>query len=777
MKELFVRKYLALIFVLLFFVGLSAQSQKVRINSITIEGNTVDASSIRMNSGLAAGMEITGEDLQKAVRSLWALRIFSDVQIYILNQSMDGLDLLIKVKEYPRLGNVVIGGNDELSKKDIEEEMNTYRGMVITPYKIFKMKKAVLDKYKEKGYLLATFDVDTVFTNKNRVDLIISVQEGPEVQVEKITFHDNEAFDNDKLRGQMDDIKEDRWWRGADFDHKKFEADKERIVKFYKENGFRDAEVVRDSLSYSEDKSDLFIDIWVYEGNKYYFGDMSFEGNVIFKDEELQAALDIRKGDIYNQKKFDEGLKTRLQTMYYNQGYLFANIIPREIPVSEDTLDVIFRVVEGNVVRVKEIMVSGNTKTHEKVIRREFRIHPGDVFNSAKLERSIRDVMILNYFANVVPDVRLIEDDTKNVNLRVEVEEKSTDMANMSAGYSQRDGMIGSLGLTFNNFSLSHPFSGGDGQRLSFDWQFGRIYRSISLSFTEPWLFSTPTLGGFSLFNTRTGGGFYPWDRRDRGGTLRLGRRFYWPDNYFRGDWILRYAQTSISNIRDADLLARYQRSGIAGNTSQLSITQIISRDSRNNPEFPTRGSSHSLLTELSGGPLGGEQDFFKSVFTAEWFIPLPLGLVLYSQNKYGVIEKIQDESLILFGEYFYIGGSGLGFSEGLRGYDDGQVGPLTSAGSPLGGKVMLKNSLELRFQIAPNPTIFGLFFAEGGNAWEHLDQTNPFELRRSVGTGVRLFMPMIGIIGIDFGYGFDYYDEFGKRKGQWKVHFQFGRF
>lgn len=757
--------------------SLLGQAQKIKINSIVVKGNTVDASSIRLNSGLTAGMEITGEDLQQAVRSLWALRIFSDVQIYIQNQSAEGIDLLIKVEEFPRLGNVSIEGYDELSEKEVQESLNTYRGMVVTPYKIFKMKNTLLDKYKEEGYLLAEVDIDTVHAKTNRVDLLVDIREGREVQVETISFHNNENFEDDKLRGQMDDIKEDRWWRGADFDHKKFEADKERIVQFYKENGFRDAEVIKDSLSYSEDKSDLFIDIWVYEGNKYYFGDIAFEGNVIFSNEELQTAMDIRKGDTYDQKKFDEGIQTRVKTMYYNQGYLFANVIPREIPVSEDTLDVLFRIIEGNVVHVKEVVIGGNTKTHEKVIRREFRLHPGDVFNSAKLERSIRDVMILNYFANVNPDVRLIENDTKNVNLRVDVEEKSTDMASMSAGYSQRDGMIGSLGLTFNNFSMAHPFSGGDGQRLSFDWQFGRIYRSISLSFTEPWLFGTPTLGGFSIFNTRTGGGFYPWDRRDRGGTVRIGRRFYWPDNYFRGDWIVRYAQTSITNIRDADLLARYQASGIAGNTTQLSLTQIISRDSRNNPEFPTRGSSHSFMTEISGGPFGGDQDFFKSIFTAEWFIPLPFGLVLYSHNKYGVIEELIDNSLILFGEYFYIGGSGLGFAEGLRGYDDGQVGPLTTGGSPLGGKVMLKNSLELRFQIAPNPTIFGLFFAEGGNAWEHLDQANPFELRRSVGTGVRLFMPMIGIIGIDFGYGFDYYDQYGKREGQWKVHFQFGRF
>lgn len=751
-----------------------AQAQKIVINAITVEGNkSADASSIRLNSGLASGMEITGEDIQQAIKNLWALRIFSDIQIYVTNQSIDGIDILIKVQEYPRLNLVNISGYDELSKDEIEDELDTYRGMVVTPFKMSQMKQRILKKYFDEGFLLAELTIDTSYVADQKVDLNINITEGAEVQVEKITFHNNKAFDDDDLKDAMEEIQEDRWWRSADFDPKKFEEDKNLVVQYYKENGYRDAEVLRDSLHYSDDKQDLYIDIWVYEGNKYYFGDIKFDGNEIFTDEELAFTLDIQRGDVYDQKKYDEGIRDRLQKLYYNQGYLFASIVPQEIPVENDTLNINFSITEGNVVRIKEVQITGNTKTHEKVIRREFKLHPGDKFNSAKLERSIRDLMILNYFSNITPDVRLIPDDSKHVNLKVEVEEKSTDMANMSAGYSQRDGLIGSIGLTFNNFSMAHPFSGGDGQRLAIDWQFGRIYRSFSISFTEPWLFDTPTLGGFSLFDTRTGGGYYPWTRNDRGASVRLGRRFRWPDNYFRGDWIFRAAETRISNISDSQLLSIYRE----GRTTQFSLTQIISRDSRNNPEFPTKGTAHSLTTELSGGPFGGQQHFFKTIFSSEWFIPLPANLVLYAQNKYGLIKELKDDTSILFGEYFYLGGSGLGFAEGLRGYDDGQVGPLTSSGQPIGGKSMVKSTLELRFPIAPNPTIFGLLFAEGGNAWSTIGETNPFELRRSLGAGIRLFMPLVGIIGIDFGYGFDYYDKLGNREGRWKVHFQFGRF
>lgn len=767
------RRIFAIALVLLITTKVFSQAQDIIINAITIEGNSsADASSIRLNSGLTAGMSISGDDIQQAIRNLWALRIFEDIQIYVTNQSVDGIDLLIKVKEYPRLNEVIITGIDELSEDDIKDEINSYKGMVIAPYKIAIMKEKILERYQDEGYLLAKVNIDTSYAKKDRVNLLVNIDEGSEVQVEKITFHNNRAFDDDDLKDAMEDINEDRWWRSADFDPDKYKSDKDLIVQFYKENGYRDAEILRDSLYYSDDKEDLFIDIWVYEGNKYHFGDITFSGNEIFTDNELHATLDIEKGDIYDQKKYDEGLRDRLQKLYYNEGYLFASIVPQEIPVKNDTLNINFNITEGNVVRIKEIIIGGNTKTHEKVIRREFRLQPGDKFNSAKLERSVRDLMILNYFSNIVPDVKLIPDDSKHVNLKVDVEEKSTDMANMSAGYSQRDGLIGSIGLTFNNFSLAHPLSGGDGQRLVIDWQFGRIYRSFSISFTEPWLFDTPTLGGFSLFNTRTGGGYYPWTRRDRGATIRLGRRFRWPDNYFRGDWIFRLAETEISDV-DAELQSLYN----SGKTGQLSLTQIISRDSRNNPEFPTNGSTHSLSMELSGGPLGGEQHFFKTIFLADWYIPLPFNLVLYSSNKYGIIKKLKDNTRILFGEYFYMGGSGLGFAEGLRGYDDGQVGPLTSSGSPIGGTAMAKSTLELRFPIAPNPTIFGLLFAEGGNVWQKTNEINPFDLKRSVGVGVRLFMPLVGIIGIDFGYGFDYEKSNFDRQGKWQVHFQFGRF
>lgn len=770
-------KRLYIVFVLIVLVSLGqAQVRKIKILSIAVEGNkTAEASSIRLNSGLMAGKEITGEDIQKAIKNLWSLRIFSDVKIIAANQTDEGIELIIRVEEFPRLKKIEMSGNDEIDTDDIEKEISVYKGMTVSDYKIFKIKKTIKKLYADEGYLLAEINIDTTSAGPDLVNLKIDIDEGEEVQVEQIRFHGNIAFEDDDLKDEMDEIQEDSWWRSADFNPKQYEKDLELVLQFCRENGYRDAEILRDSISFSEDKQDMYIDIWIYEGDKYYFGSISFTGNTIFNEDELEETLDIKRGDNYDQKKYDEGIRDRLQKMYYNQGYLFAGIQPQEIPVGKDTLNVNFNITEGHVVTVKEINISGNTRTHEKVLRREFKLHPGDVFNSARLERSIRDLTILNYFSNVVPDVQLIPDDDKHVNLEVRVEEKSTDMANMSAGYSQRDGMIGSIGTSFTNFSLAHPFSGGDGQRLTFDWQFGQIYRSISISFTEPWMFNTPTLAGFSIFDTRYGGSYLPYNSHRLGGSIHIGRRFYWPDNFFRGDWIFSMSKSSYTDI-DEELLVDYGYRGY-NNIKQVSLTQIISRDSRDQPEFPTRGSVHSFSLQLSGGPLGGDAQYIKSIFSAEWFIPLYYGFILYSHNKYGFLEQISNNSTVLFNEFFYIGGSGLSYAESLRGYGDGQAGPLSSTGQAIGGQAMVKNSVELRFPISPNPTIFGLFFAEAGNAWKDITETDPFNLKRSAGVGIRLFMPMLGIIGIDLGYGYDRLNTQGEREGQWEVHFKFGKF
>ncbi len=565
----------------------------------------------------------------------------------------------------------------------------------------------------------------------------------------------------------MEETKEDTWWRGADFKPEEFEKDKEKVLEFYRNNGFRNAKVVRDSISYGENKADMFIDVFVEEGGRYYFGSTSFEGNDLFADDRLRRAFEFEKGDVYNEESFNNTVQN-ISKIYYDDGYIYSQVSPRESLVDGDTVNINFNIAEGEPVKINQVLITGNTKTKDKVIRREIWLRPGDVFSNALLERSQRDVWILNYFANVVPSLKVLPDDPNLVDIVFMVEEKSTDTANISAGYSQLDGMIGAIGVTMNNFR-------GSGQVMNFEWQFGKIYRSLRIGFTEPWLFDSPTLAGFNIFDTKRGGQWYGFDYRNRGASLRFGRRFKWPDDFFRGDWILQVARSEIKNIDpglnlDARLIDDRNSTGVQ-------LTQMITRDSRNRPEFPTAGSVVQLSNTVSGGFLGGNEDFYRHEFVLENYMPAFWKFVLYHNVDLGYIRQMRSGSYIPPLELFYMGGTALSIGTQLRGYEERGVGPITASGYPTGGFTKAKVTTELRFPIVANPTSFGLIFAEAGNIWQEVGSANIFDMRRSVGFGFRVFMPMVGMLGLDIGYGFDNVEPFTLREyGKWRAHFQFGR-
>jgi len=753
---------------LVFFVVHSSsaqEEQKAKIMKVRLEGLTnTDADIVKLNSGLIEGREVSLEDVQAAIKQIWRLGIFSDIQVFNESDDEKNLEVLIKVEEYPRLNEIKLEGNKKLKTKEINDELDFYRGQIASPSRISKGVKKLNQVYSEKGFLLAEITTITEpAEEEGKVDLAITIDEGKKVQIKEVTFSGNNSFDDGKLKKQMKKTKEDRWWRGGDFKKDEFDTDKENILEFYRKNGFRDAEIVSDSISYDDNKEDLFIHLTVNEGDKYYFGNFSFDGNKIFDSDVLLAFSRLKKGDEYNKEKFENGLGT-INQLYYDKGYLYTQINHQEIPTAEDTVDINISLVERNPVVVQRIEILGNTRTRENVIRRELKIMPGDTFSSLAIQRSQRDIFVLNYFANVVPDVVPIDQET--VNLTFTVEERPTQMANFSAGYSQRDGVIGGLGVTMPNLF-------GRGQTGMIDWQFGRIYRSFQISFTEPWLMGTPTLGGFTLFDIKRGGEWYGYTYKSKGANLRAGRRFNWPDNYTRGDLIFEVSQNKISDVRaDIDL-----QSFLFGSesTHRRSITQILSRDSKNAPQFPTMGSTVSLSTQFSGGFFGGTEDFHKHVLRAEWYFPVFGKFVFYQNLMAGLIEEIGEGSYISPIELFFLGGSALSIGEPLRGYQERMVGPLSSDGYPLGGKALLKFTNELRFPISPNPIIYGLFFAEAGNNWASKEDADLFDLRRSVGFGIRLFMPMMGMMGIDLGYGYDNY-VYGKKKGVWRPTFTFGR-
>lgn len=767
------------------------QPQSLKILGLSVEGldprGGATGEAIIGHSGLKIGDEITlpGDQVRKAIQQLWALRIFSDVQIISENQVENGIYLLIKVKEHPRLARVELEGRDDVNEDDIRKKITVVKGQVVTPEDMTLLANNVKHLYEEEGHLLARITPETTIEDSTKgtgLVLTLRIEEGPAVTIDKVMFRGNKAFSEDDLKGELDETKEKTWWHfwsHPKFDRKKFEADKQKLVKFCRKNGYLDAEVVSDSMWYSIDKKKISVLLNIHEGAQYKIRSITWDGNTVYNSDVLTQRLQFRPGDIYNEERLEQNLhgnaeQSDVQSLFLDNGYLQSRLDPDIQRSGEDSLDIIVHVFEHNQFRVRHVNIVGNKKTKENVIRRELFTRPGDFFSRAAVIRSLRQLQQLNYFnpEKLKPEPRLVDDE--NVDLLYEVEEKSSDNVNASVGYSGAFGVTGALGFTINNFSISDPLQGGGGQILNFDWQFGEgaRFRTFSLGFTEPWLYDTPTTLGISLFDTRQ---VYYADLQQTGLSLRIGRgRLKWPDNYFRIDWTYRLQR---NNVHDNGGFSYYT----PGLHSQHSLTQVISRNSTDSPIFPATGSNVSLLAELSGGILPGDVDYQKWLFNADWYTPLfnTTRVVLFTSTSLGYINGIGDNPNIPFIEYFRMGGTGFGYIQttSLRGYEDQSVGPLDAQGRAVGGNVMTKHVLELRIALALNPIpIYVLGFAEAGNVFQDFKHTDLLDVRRSFGFGARLLIQPIGLIGFDYGYGADHILSPDGGPEGWKFHFQFGR-
>ena len=799
-----------------------------KILGITVEGNkSADASTIIANSGLKVNDEIQvpGDQTLNAIKQLWALNIFSDIQILIDKQIQTGVFLKIVVKENSRFEKLVIEGNDDLSTTDIENKAGFIRGQIIRPVDIARLKQRLMKDYAKDGYLNVDINPliyryfmadttkkginviwrdeknladeytveypfgDITYSNlidkiKDRIVLKLKIKENDKITVREIHFLGNRAFSEGDLKGAMNDIEESHWWKfwsGAKFDKEKFEKDKKAIQDFYLKNGYRDAGIINDSLVYYNNNKDLKIYISVYEGPQYKIRNIVWQGNTVFPSEALTERLDFKKGDIYDYEKFERNLRQNekqsdISSMYLDNGYLTFNLKTTEQKVDPDSIDLIIRMEEKNQFRIGKVDISGNDKTMDKVIRRELYTIPGDFFNRALLFRSVQQLANLQFF-NVEKlygpqgiDYNLENDST--VNVAFHVEEKSSDYLNASVGYSGSFGFSGSVGVTLTNFSMSNPFSLGGGQVLSFNWQFGvgNIYRTFTLGFTEPWMYDTPTLAGIELFDTRQQ---YIYDLSQAGGTLKLGRRLKWPDDYFYVQGLFRYQYNDVLN-----------GGGVypVGVSHQFTLGATISRRDIDNPTFPSKGSSVSLDAELSGGPfLPGDVNYYKLGFKVEWYKRLfnSNRVALYTVANMGYLQELDkaSETKINPFEYFFMGGNGLVIAtEPLRGYDDRTIGPKTADGTVFGGRVMTRYTAELRVSVAQDPIpLYLLVFAEAGNVFEKFANTDIFSLKKSAGVGARIMINPIGLIGFDLGYGFDRKSVDGKDPA-WLFHFQFGK-
>ncbi|MBT4485430.1 MAG: outer membrane protein assembly factor BamA, partial [Candidatus Latescibacteria bacterium] len=518
------RLHINIIFIFMFFLSYDtalAQSND-RIQEIVVESN-VDIKSLVVNqSGLKVGNALSRDSASEAIKRLWNLELFRDVSISS-EELEDGYKIIIKVEVLPEARTITTNGFKEFEEEEILNAIELVRGKMIGEGKIIKMKKKILNMYHEKGFLMAKaeFQLKPLPDDSIKVDIIISMNEGKKVKIKSISIEGNQNISDRRLTKIME-TKVHRWYRSGEYKEDVLEKDKELIVTLYKTRGFRDAVVLRDSLFYGEEDDRINLIIYVAEGKEYKFGKTTLEGNTHFTDEELLAYVTHESGDIFNEMLIDK-VKYDVTVDYNNEGYLQAMIQAVQY-AHGDTVDIHYDIAEWSISRIARVIIEGNVKTHEKIVRREITLLPGMAFNRDKLERSHREIMALNYFdpSGVLIDYEPAENENE-VNIKIKVTEKSTGIAQMGAGYSERDRLIGTLA-----FSNSNLF--GRGQGINFNWDMGTRRKSFQLGFTEPWLLDTPTIFSVSIYDIARSDYTSAFDReKRRGGYTRLGRELKWP--------------------------------------------------------------------------------------------------------------------------------------------------------------------------------------------------------------------------------------------------------
>ncbi|MFT5365431.1 MAG: outer membrane protein insertion porin family [Candidatus Latescibacterota bacterium] len=763
MKGTMKRFFVVLVVCLLQTFGVRAQVTEHVIKEIRVRGNSfAEASLIQDQSGLYAGQRLGSEDAGRAIRNLFKMGLFGDVKIFVDTDVVGGIAVEIVVVEYPRLGKVKFEGNGAFNDKKLKRELGLIEGQLIKPQEKKRSVVKLLELYHEKGYLLAAADVEVETPDdEGHLPLTFKIDEGRKVNLKKIRFHGNEPFTNTRLRKQMKETKQDGWWfGGGKYKEEDYEMDKESVLAFYRENGHREAAIVSDSLSYGPNKRDMYLDITIDKGPLYRFGKVSWAGNEKLADLGMAGLVVVDSGGVYSEERLFK-TQDQLKNAYMDVGYIGANIFPVETERDDHVIDVHFDVVENDPWKVRKILISGNTKTKDRVIRRELRVWPGQTFSRALLERSMREVMALNFFTNVVPTPIPIESSSE-IDLEFLVEEKSTGTASVGAGYSERDKLVGTIGLQIPNFK-------GNGQQLDFQWEFGTQRETFRIGFTEPWFRNTPTSLSGSLFHDTqrfSASGVANFDQQTRGGGFRVGRRLRFPD-YSRASVGYRLEDVRFINFSDSTTT----QVGSLSNNVTSSISANFTRDSRDLPQFSTSGSVISYTPALAGGFLAGNRDFHKHELVTSFYFPLFWKVALNMRSQLGIVASYGSES-VPFNELYTPGGVDLFTGSMLRGYPDQSVGPQNKGGQ-IGGVAQLLFNAEISIPIVANQ-FYALLFSDAGNAWGDLEQISTADLRRSVGFGIRIVAPVVGIMGFDFAWGIDRRRVDGQPV-QMITHFQFG--
>ena len=803
-------------------------------------------------SGLKVGdiVQVPGDDISDAAKRLWRQGLFGNVEIAIDKIAGDKAWLVINLREQPRISDVHYNGMKKGERKDIEEMLQLHKGNQITQNIVNRAKDLVKKYYAKKGF--GNADVNVMLredlSNKNEMIVDVNVDKNEKVKVHKIYIDGNEVLSDNAIQRVMKKTNEKGKLRNL-FRQKKFvkndyEDDLQRIIDKYNEKGYRDAKILKDSVVAYDDKTvDVYIDL--EEGKKYYISDVTWVGNSLYPTEVLDEVLGIKPGDVYNQKLLAQRTtedEDAVSNLYLNRGYLFYNLVPIEKQVKGDSIELEMRMIEGPQARINKVTINGNDRLYEKVIRRELRVKPGELFSRDDLMRSLREIAQTGHFnpENMVPDIQPNEENG-TVDVALNLEQKNNDQIEFSMGWGQT-GIIGKLALKFTNFSIKNLFRPGtyrglipqgEGQSFTIAAQTNaRYYQSYSVSFLDPWFGGKrPNALSVSAYYSRQTGvnsSYYnsqwsnPWLYNNYGYgygygygsdyyqnsinnaydpnkvlqmvgvTVGFGKRLSWPDDYFTFQTELSYNWYYLKNWE----YLYYMNNGTS-NSIVLGLT--LARNSIDNPLYTRRGSQFSLSLQLTPpASLFGKKnwqklyeentvnskkelykwiEYWKLKFRSRTYTPLtdPNGqwtLVLMTRADFGLLGSYNKYLKSPF-ETFYVGGDGMTGSYtyatetiGLRGYENGALTPWGREGYAY---TRLGVELHFPFMLQTQTTIYGLAFLEGGNAWTKVGDFNPFNLKRSAGVGLRIFLPMVGMMGIDWAYGFD--TVFGQRGGS---HFHF---
>ncbi|PCJ97449.1 MAG: outer membrane protein assembly factor BamA [Flavobacteriaceae bacterium] len=812
---------------------------------------------VKTYTGLRIGQPITipGEQISAVINKLWGLELFSDISFYVTNIKSDSIFLELNILERPTLSKITVYGAKQKKVAEIIKDTDLKKGKKITESLIANTKNFLQNKYKKQGYLNTKVTIATAqdTSQTNAQSMVINIHKGDKVKIANIIFEGNNQLSSKKLQKSLKNTKKKklyRVWKKSKYVEEDFKEDLSSLIDKYAENGYRDARVLSDTIE-NVDDSNINVLIKVEEGDKYYFGDINFVGNSVYTDRQLAQVLGIKKGNTYNGVLLKERIADDskpdaedITNLYQNNGYLFSSINPVEISAENDTINFEIRIIEGKETFLNHVTVTGNDKTNDHVIFRELRTRPGQKYNKSDIIRSIRELGQLGFFdaEQIKPDILNPNPNTGTVDLGYSLVESGSSQIELQGGYGG-GGFIGTLGLSFSNFSFQNIFNKeaykpvpmGDGQTFALRLQASRSFRVYSLNFSEPWLGGKKPVR-FNLSFSRTQQFRYNFLTRNidknqqfsiTGVSAGLAKRVQWPDDFFTISHSLGYQLYDFKNYNIG--LFNFGNGKSNSATYTFGVSRNSSGPSRifpmtgSNFEFTAkitppfslfndkdyksiRNESEELLNELriigtddpAAAGINGRLEkleeerfkwleYYKIKFKGDWYTRLVGKLVLRTNTEFGFLGHYNGDIGDVPFERFFVGGSGLGnFTlDGrdvvqLRGYDDQALTPIDPlTGRQEGGVIYNKFSMELRYPLTlkPSASIYGLAFLEAGNAFNNFNEFNPFQVKRSAGVGLRIFMPAFGLLGIDFGYGFDQdYSTQTVGPSGWQTHFIIGQ-